>query len=410
MPNSPSPPSGTTCRDGAISTWTPTRVGAMKKAPEPFRIIVVRRYARPRDQAAGRCLRRGQKNSTESAFRRSENVGKSCYFNDLQRLGPSAGVDAGGGQSAAVRIDANFDGERPQRVGERLPPLREHAADHPLEEARRPSARTAGGRKVEADRAPSAPPAAAETRPAESPAACVDVGPPLDSTLSTPYSAVPGLATMRSATSRCSISVASLTRPPRFELEQAEQNRRRDVVGKIAGDANRRIASGGSAASRSMSSTSPATIDAFDGSFGVSVAMRSRSISMATAATLSAPASASECRAQVRSPETHRPAPGRWRRRPCRPRPARESAVRSACGCACIAIRLRRACFAVFGLGPPTSVAIEIALVAHDALVAQRLRFADAPAVQDQRVGRFRPLGGRQRAAELLLDLDGILG
>ena len=44
---------------------------------------------------------------------------------------------------------------------------------------------------------------------------------------------------MRSATSRWSISVASLTRTLRLEIEQAEQNRRRDVVGKVACDANR---------------------------------------------------------------------------------------------------------------------------------------------------------------------------
>ena len=99
MPNSPSPPSGTTCRNGAISNvtssgWAHERI----RLRELLQITVVRRYARPRDQAAGRCLRRGQKNSTDSAFCRSENVGKSCDFNNLQRLGPPARVDAGGGQ------------------------------------------------------------------------------------------------------------------------------------------------------------------------------------------------------------------------------------------------------------------------------------------------------------------------
>ena len=42
--------------------------------------------------------------------------------------------------------------------------------------------------------------------------------------------------------------------------------------------------------------------------------------------------------------------------------------------------------------------AIKIAIVADDALVAQRLRLADAPAVQDQRIGGLRPFRGRQRA------------
>ena len=46
--------------------------------------------------------------------------------------------------------------------------------------------------------------------------------------------------------------------------------------------------------------------------------------------------------------------------------------------------------------------AIVVALVAHDALVAERFRLADAPAVQNQRVRRLRPFARRQRAAQLL--------
>ena len=45
-----------------------------------------------------------------------------------------------------------------------------------------------------------------------------------------------------------------------------------------------------------------------------------------------------------------------------------------------------------------------VAVVAHGALVAERLRPADAAAVQDERVGRPRPALRRQRAAQLLLD------
>src|SRR5688572_20728165 len=104
MPNSPSPPSGTTWSNGAIKrdrdpAWICSRS-----------ITVMRRYARPRDQAAGRCLRRGQKNSTESAFCRSENVGKSCDFNNLQRLRAPARVYAGGGQRGGS-LSADLVGE-----------------------------------------------------------------------------------------------------------------------------------------------------------------------------------------------------------------------------------------------------------------------------------------------------------
>src|SRR5262249_52983791 len=47
---------------------------------------------------------------------------------------------------------------------------------------------------------------------------------------------------------------------------------------------------------------------------------------------------------------------------------------------------------------------VVVAVVAHHALLAERLRFANAPAVQDQRVGRLRPAGLPQRRGELLLD------
>src|SRR4051812_37860890 len=45
-----------------------------------------------------------------------------------------------------------------------------------------------------------------------------------------------------------------------------------------------------------------------------------------------------------------------------------------------------------------------IAVVAHHALIAERLGLADPPAVQDQRVRRLRPVGLLHRSAELLLD------
>ena len=57
----------------------------------------------------------------------------------------------------------------------------------------------------------------------------------------------------------------------------------------------------------------------------------------------------------------------------------------------------------------PERAAVVVAVVADDALLAERLRLADAAAVQDQRVGRPRPLRRRHRSAELLLDDLGIV-
>src|SRR4051812_28006492 len=51
-----------------------------------------------------------------------------------------------------------------------------------------------------------------------------------------------------------------------------------------------------------------------------------------------------------------------------------------------------------------------LALVANDTLVAQRLRAADTPSVEDQRVGGSRPPFGRHGVAQLLLDHDRVVG
>src|SRR5688500_10320026 len=63
---------------------------------------------------------------------------------------------------------------------------------------------------------------------------------------------------------------------------------------------------------------------------------------------------------------------------------------------------------------PRLTLALErlevIAVVAHDALVAERLRPADSAAVQDERVRGARPPARRQRRAELLFDLLGRVG
>src|SRR6476661_1696293 len=54
--------------------------------------------------------------------------------------------------------------------------------------------------------------------------------------------------------------------------------------------------------------------------------------------------------------------------------------------------------------------AVILAVVANDALVAPRLRPADAAAVQNERIGRARPARLRHRRAQLLLDDDRIVG
>src|SRR5438093_2549984 len=50
-----------------------------------------------------------------------------------------------------------------------------------------------------------------------------------------------------------------------------------------------------------------------------------------------------------------------------------------------------------------------VAVVAHDTLIAERFGPADAPAVEDQRVGGARPPLRRHRAGQLRLDLDRVV-
>src|SRR5690349_5868166 len=52
----------------------------------------------------------------------------------------------------------------------------------------------------------------------------------------------------------------------------------------------------------------------------------------------------------------------------------------------------------------------EVAVVLHRALLAQRLRLADAAPVENQRVGGPRPAFRGQRGAKLLLDDFGLVG
>jgi hypothetical protein len=51
-----------------------------------------------------------------------------------------------------------------------------------------------------------------------------------------------------------------------------------------------------------------------------------------------------------------------------------------------------------------------VAIGGDGAPIAQRLRPANAPAVQDQRIGRERPFLGCKRRRELILHDDGIVG
>ena len=96
---------------------------------------------------------------------------------------------------------------------------------------------------------PSAP---AGTRRREAPAAARRRRMCRCRTLRTPYSVVPGAAISRSATSRCSItSHRRAAARRRCSSTQLEQDRRRDVVGQVAGDAQRTPAPGRRRASAS---------------------------------------------------------------------------------------------------------------------------------------------------------------
>ncbi len=171
---------------------------------------------------------------------------------------------------AAARTAAgrapNLVRERPKRVGERLSTLRKHAADHPLEECRicqlergRPEGEADQGRSHIRRR----PERAGRDR--QQPG---DVGTPLNEHAQDTELRRSRLAVMRSATSRCSISVASAigaaTRARGDETESATRCCKADCRPHESAHRSR-----GRAASRSISSTSPATIDAFDGSLGV---------------------------------------------------------------------------------------------------------------------------------------------
>ncbi len=149
---------------------------------------------------------------------------------------------------------------------------------------------------------------------------------------STPHSPVPGAAARRSATSRCSISVASLMRRPSCaSAEQAEQDRRRDVVGQVARDANR-LAGARAAASacRPAGNRRRRRVTLRGHARG----QRRRQVAVDfdgdQRATRGAPAPASARRAPARSRGTRRRAPGRSRRPPGPPSPTRGSAGRSA--------------------------------------------------------------------------------
>src|SRR5688572_20862367 len=144
----------------------------------------------------------------------------------------------------------------------------------------------------------------------------------------------------------------------------------------------------GRAGSRSTSSTSPAMIDAFAGSVGASSAIRSRSISMAASR---------DTRGARRSVSIPGPAPISRNESVGAGEMASTTLSAHTGSRKCCPNRLRVR-------------TIEIAIVAHHALIAERLRFTNAAAMENERIRRFGPFRWRQSLTELLLHLDGIIG
>ena len=119
-----------------------------------------------------------------------------------------------------------------------LAPLVERGVHHRARSARRRPRR--GSRRPQTGRCaapPSRPAAPARTRPRGT--RQTSLGSPYSRTIteSAPYSLVPGLATMRSAISFCSMT--TMRAIWRARLEQAEQDRRGDLIRQVADDDGR---------------------------------------------------------------------------------------------------------------------------------------------------------------------------
>ena len=255
-PNSPRPPSGTTSTGGAPADdrlrlghthaksqpdvrapERPARPGKAHRQPiEPGR---VRKVA---VQAAGSACKTRRvfvgNYSTASLYGRDEDAARKRGQFRPARASRAAASDRCPPPSApGQRPSPRLRRERLQGVGDGLPPLREHGPHH-ADEGRRVVEVAPSAAGTSAGRRRNAPSAAAETRRAAA------TGP-----ASRRHAARSARSARRSRRCRPSPpgdprlpSAASASRRGRRrsggELEQPEQDRRRDVVGKVADDAN----------------------------------------------------------------------------------------------------------------------------------------------------------------------------
>ena len=253
-PNSPRPPSGTTSTGGAPADTGAPRTHSCDIPAErsvPRRSVQGNLQAtcdpggskRSPFQAAGRPGKTGGFSSETIAQlqltrREAKTSRKRGHFDQLQRLGPPLADRCRPRRAPSPASTPALDARTASARCQRLAPLGEHRPHHARRTAAGRRSSTGGGRNASRTtaectfgggrNAPAAATAAASHRRASA-----------GQTVSTPYSPVPALATSRSATSFCSISVASRTPPVvAASSSSAKQDRRRDVVGKVADDAD----------------------------------------------------------------------------------------------------------------------------------------------------------------------------
>ena len=301
MPNSPTPPSGTISSGGMSmpgesaglirqqpsvgheDRWIPARRSgrqnlehgnepAVIRADGPCRAAagsrgftrVFRQPAGTGHRSSGRTIARRMAGSirklTSSPDGPAANWSASAgQLGEFQRLRPARWIDAGGLERVARPAGPRASGERRQRVGQRLPPLREHRPDHRLEHpfvagrrCRRPERqpdhrrvdlgrRTEGARRqasARGGRRHAAAPRWTARRSRRCPGALRAARrPPAAASGSRPRSA--GLA--GSGLGPLGVRAGLKTRPcsRARSFDQPEQDWRRDVVGQVAGDAQR---------------------------------------------------------------------------------------------------------------------------------------------------------------------------
>ena len=162
------------------------------------------------------------------------------------------------GSASAFGVPPDGVRERPQGVRQRLPALHEHRPHHPLERRARLRRAATDGLKVSRTTAEWTF-GGGRNAPGGSVSSALHVGLQRARRSSARRSPSSRLgATSRSATSSCSITVASSeSRADWREAEELEQDRRRDVVGQVAGDPQR--ARRPDSGARSKSRMSPTT-------------------------------------------------------------------------------------------------------------------------------------------------------